>query len=301
MSKYCKYHIKECETVPGGYFCKYCGHKLKEGEIMDLKPSVISPPSVEKNDVCENKKESNTPKEREKTPIKGSLVLWCGIFGLIFPLISAFVIPRSWDSKFLGYVIAFLFLVGIVCTVSGLCIRDNEKEELEDEWARKYSNPQWRNENPDKAAVVEANKKREYLRQNGAAVSINNLQAGYFDRGSAYRASSWSPWANSAGGWSVRYKISNTGARTIKYVTITFVAYNAVGDKCYCRTHNRTDAICKFTGPLNAGYSTDWLLNENLWYDIAMSRVSVEHIYVEFMDGKSQDIYKDGKVENHGF
>ena len=219
------------------------------------------------------------------------------VLGILLTIIGIFVVGNS-----VGAIIAFFGIAGIFAGAIIQSGKNQEKrEQLEREWERQYSNLQWRKENPDKARVIEEKRRREHMKQHGPAVSINNLQAGYFDHGTAYRASHWSPWANPAGGWSVRYKISNIGARTVKYVTITFAAYNAVGDKCYCRTHNRKDAICQFTGPLNAGCSTDWMLNENLWYDIAMSRVSVEHVYVEFMDGKSQDIYKDGKVENHGF
>ena len=213
-----------------------------------------------------------------------------------FSFIFVFIFPSSWDDVALVFGFLLLFFGGIALIIYGILLIKVRRKQRYAEWEELYSDPQWREDNPRKAAAVEKNRHREHMRWYGPAVKIHNLQPGYMDNSGI-----WFVTANYAGGWSVRYKIANIGARTIKYVTITLAAYNAVGDKCYCRTQRWTDVRCRFTGPLYQGRTTDWLQNDNLWYDIAMCRPAVEHIHVDFMDGSSQDIYKDGTVENHGF
>ena len=90
--------------------------------------------------------------------------------------------------------------------------------------------------------------------------------------------------ANAAGGWSVCCDIENTGDKMIKYVHITFAAYNSVFDKCYSSVCGVGDAICTFTGPLMPGEVKKGIVFENLWYDIPLSKVKIEEVVVEFMD-----------------
>ena len=233
---------------------------------------------------------------------KGRVLLLVSVALTCFFIFDPLDLYPSLYSPTVAGLLAFFPVLGII---AGFSMLEQDKIEVkkdeEAEWNRMYNDAEWRKNNPVKAAIIEEKRKREDLKWNGPAVSIRNIQAGYFDPGSAYRASSWNTWANAAGGWSVRYKIVNIGARTIKYVYITFAAYNAVGDKCVCRVRRQADATIKYTGPLSPGCETGWTMGENQWYDISMSRVAVEHIYVEFMDGKSQDIAKNGAVTNHGF
>lgn len=219
------------------------------------------------------------------------------ILGIIFVFFSWTPLFLNWGTDVEVLLMICLFLYGIFIIYVGNDLLDKEKKEELSRWDKAYSDPQWRKKNPKKAAAVELERQRVHRMWNGPAVRIYNLQQGHYD----HRRDSWSSWANSAGGWSVRYTISNIGARKIKYVVITLAAYNAVGDKCYCSLRKDTDIKCRYTGPLEPGTSTGLVLHENLWYDISMHGVSIEHIHIDFMDGNSQDITKDGKVYNHGF
>ncbi|MBQ8587633.1 MAG: SdpI family protein [Oscillospiraceae bacterium] len=168
--------------------------------------------------------------------------------------------------------------------------------------AENYQNEEWRALNPEKARKYEelvenAERKRDQM-MNGPSVSITKIRAGHL--GGLYNES-WNSYADSAGGWSIRFNLSNIGGRTINYVTISFAAINRVGDKCYCRIHDCYERSVTYTGPLESGRMVKDLYFENVWYDIPLDRVAIESIYVEFSGGKSQTIHADGSVSNYGF
>lgn len=198
---------------------------------------------------------------------------------------------------------AVLILAGIFVLVLALNEKAYKKQEAaKAEKARQYNDPEWRKAHPEEARQYEwaqqAKAQEEHARNYGAAVCIDQIQGGHWD-GVGYAG--WSPWADSAGGWDVKCRITNVGARTISSATIIFAALDASGKKCYCSTHSYYDARCNYNGPLPPNKTDKDVIFRHLWYNVPIASISVESIHINFADGKSQDISKNGIVTNHGF
>lgn len=63
-------------------------------------------------------------------------------------------------------------------------------------------------------------------------------------------SSGWISCPNSAGGVSVRYNYQNCSEKTIKYLTLSFSAFNAVNDVCQCSIRGHIIQNVKNTGPI---------------------------------------------------
>ena len=189
--------------------------------------------------------------------------------------------------------------------------KEKQEQEEKSERYRNYNDPRWRAAHPQEARQIAQEKEEEERKRKKEeqelkerlekpAVKIYNATKGHYVRGTAYRMGGWEKYANSAGGWGVGFDVMNVGIKEIKYVNVHFVPYNPVGDICYCKVTKRSECVCQIVGPLRPGQSSDGVFN-NCWYNILLDRVEVVQIHVDFMDGTSQDIYQDGRVENHGF
>lgn len=231
----------------------------------------------------------------------GHMYLYSGIasISLLFIFGSSLNHALREDSLLAVMILLALCSYGGYGIIRGLFEISGEEKRERDKNYSSYLDPQWRKENPILAEQIAREKAKEYERSIGPAVVLPAVEFGYIQRLSY--GYFWNRgYADSAGGFDVRCKIRNIGTRMIKYVNITLVAFNAVGDKCYSRINNTTEVNCQFTGPLMVDVTTDWNYWEHLWYDINPSRVFVQEIRVEFMDGKKQIIDATGNVQYFG-
>ena len=121
-----------------------------------------------------------------------------------------------------------------------------------------------------------------------AKLHIWNLSAGHYDYQNCWQ---YSP--NSAGGVSVKFSFKNNTEKTIKYASFVFIPYNAVGDAVTCRISGKSMDGVRFTGPLAPGGINKSSYWENAWYNNTITRVSVLHVIVEYMDGTAETIRPD--------
>lgn len=96
---------------------------------------------------------------------------------------------------------------------------------------------------------------------------------------------------NSAGGVSARYSLRNISAKPIKYITLSLIPYNAVGDIVKSSIGGKTLVLAEFTGPLATMEFTYPTWN-NLWYNQTLRCVQLEGIEIIYMDGEIKKIEK---------
>ena len=82
----------------------------------------------------------------------------------------------------------------------------------------------------------------------------------------------------------------NSSEKDIKYITFTYSPYNAVGDVATDKREIGTVSQ-KVTGPFEKGVLVKARFNK-VWHDITVSKVGIEEILVEFMDGTSEHLSK---------
>lgn len=94
---------------------------------------------------------------------------------------------------------------------------------------------------------------------------------------------------NSAGGIGCRHDIYNATDKVIKYVTVTYLAYNPVDDVVKCQTTGRTEASGKLTGPIQPQEecSLEW---DVLWYNPTITKVKIKEMIVQYMDDTEEII-----------
>lgn len=97
------------------------------------------------------------------------------------------------------------------------------------------------------------------------------------------------PGPDSAGGFDVQIKIKNIGTKTIKYVTLFMVPYNAVGDVVACEVRREAERNVRFTGPLASDKTTGGWWN-NAWYNTSIKGAVITKAVVEYMDGTVETI-----------
>ncbi len=97
------------------------------------------------------------------------------------------------------------------------------------------------------------------------------------------------PKTNSAGGVSVSQSYFNASGKTMKYITFTYIPYNSVKDMVYCTISKKAKVSGKLTGPVrpNAYGFVEW---DNLWYNPTITKVLVDEVTVEYMDGTIETI-----------
>ena len=103
-------------------------------------------------------------------------------------------------------------------------------------------------------------------------------------------ADNWSPYPNSAGLVGVKFSIKNVGEKTIKYYSLYFVPYNAVGDKVGCTIRDRVEYGIRGTGPLANGQVETGNYLEDMWYNPSITSVKLTRAEIQYMDGTSETI-----------
>lgn len=95
----------------------------------------------------------------------------------------------------------------------------------------------------------------------------------------------WAWTSDYLGGVEWNFKITNNTNETVKYVTMEWDCYNAVGDLVRDEITGKSSYSIKYTGPLNSTQSTDLLRNTTLFYNSSYYTSKLTKLIVEFTDG----------------
>lgn len=109
--------------------------------------------------------------------------------------------------------------------------------------------------------------------------------------------SNWLWTRDSVGGVEWNFKITNNTDKPIKYVSMEWNCYNAVGDIIYDEITGKSSHGVKYTGPLEAGQTTDLLRNTTLFYNHSYNSVKFTKLQVDFMDGTTIRITNQGYAD----
>lgn len=92
---------------------------------------------------------------------------------------------------------------------------------------------------------------------------------------------------NSAGGVNVYSNYFNTSDKTLKYVVLTVLPYNKVGDLAPSEIGRKTYTRIKDIGPIepNGKGGGGW---KNVWYNHSISCVKLTELEVTYMSGESE-------------
>lgn len=96
--------------------------------------------------------------------------------------------------------------------------------------------------------------------------------------------SEWTWTKDYLGGVEWNFKLTNNTDKVIKYITLEWDCYNAVGDLVYDEIDRKPTVTIKYTGPLNARETTDLLRNSTLFYNSSYNSSKLTKLTVEFMD-----------------
>ena len=102
---------------------------------------------------------------------------------------------------------------------------------------------------------------------------------------------------NSAGGVGIYLEFINMHPeKTIKYLEVTVVPKNAVGDTQYCDIRDYARYTCEATGPYAPGDGLrpddNWWWG-NAWYNSTIKYIELTGVWVEYMDGTYTSIKSD--------
>ena len=81
------------------------------------------------------------------------------------------------------------------------------------------------------------------------------------------------------------FKLTNNTNKTVKYVTMEWNCYNAVGDLVYDEITRKPSYSIKYTGPLESKQTTNYLCNTTLFYNYSYQSSKLTKFKVEFTDG----------------
>ena len=98
--------------------------------------------------------------------------------------------------------------------------------------------------------------------------------------------------------WSFRF--TNNTDKVVKYITVKWNCYNAVGDLVRDEITGKTSHGVRVTGPLNPRETTDFLCNSTKFYSYSFGKAILSSMVVEFMDGtviQVSDAYTDYLVK----
>lgn len=109
----------------------------------------------------------------------------------------------------------------------------------------------------------------------------------------------WTHNIDYVGGVEWNFKIRNNTDKQIKYVTLKWDCYNAVGDLIYDDVSWQSYVKVKFTGPLDAHATSESKRNTTKFYNYNLHSYKLTEATVEYMDGTTEKItqYHDGILE----
>lgn len=134
-----------------------------------------------------------------------------------------------------------------------------------------------------------------------SAIEIPKVKAGHKGRkmdehGLGVSYETILPGPGEDGGISIQTGVFNASEKTIKYVTFTFVPYNAVEDIVTCEKTGKTESQEKFTGPLEPKQYKKIEI-KNVWYSPEITKVVVKEARVQYMDNTEETILGEDIVD----
>lgn len=118
-------------------------------------------------------------------------------------------------------------------------------------------------------------------------ISISGLKVGHKEFKDGYEQFANGP--DSVGGIGVQFSFRNEGEKTIKYVTISFIPYNQVGDAVSSSIGGRSEFGIICTGPIAPNKKQSGRC-ECIWYNYSITSVRVSKAEIEYMDGTTEAI-----------
>lgn len=97
--------------------------------------------------------------------------------------------------------------------------------------------------------------------------------------------SDWSWSRDYVGGIEWNFRLTNNTDKTVKYFTMVWNCYNAVGDLVYDEITGKSTHGVKYTGPLNPNETTGYLCNSTRFYSHSFNSSKFTLLQVEFTDG----------------
>ena len=141
------------------------------------------------------------------------------------------------------------------------------------------------NMNTKEATTTQENVKRSSLEVGKLWPGTTKLK---FSQSGSYEGWSYGE-PNAANGIGVMHEIYNASERSMKYITVTYIAFNRVGDIVSCKTTGRCEANGRLTGPVEPDEKTN-LQWDVLWYNPTVDTVQIKEIVIEYMDGDTETI-----------
>lgn len=93
---------------------------------------------------------------------------------------------------------------------------------------------------------------------------------------------------NSVGGCDATIGVKNISGKTIKYIEIEMMFFNAVGDQVQCEIRGYY-YLGKITGPLRSGEENDYTWECPI-YNYSARSVGINYVLIEYMDGTELEI-----------
>lgn len=118
-------------------------------------------------------------------------------------------------------------------------------------------------------------------------ISISGLKVGHKEFKDGYEQFANGP--DSVGGIGVQFSFRNEGEKTIKYVTISFIPCNQVGDAVSSSIGGRSEFGIICTGPIAPNKKQSGRC-ECIWYNYSITSVRVSKAEIEYMDGTTEVI-----------
>ena len=109
----------------------------------------------------------------------------------------------------------------------------------------------------------------------------------------------WTYTIDYVGGVEWNLNIRNNTDKQIKYVTLKWDCYNAVGDLIRDDINWKTYCKVRYTGPLNAHSTSNRIKNTTKFYNHTLKSYKMTEIVVEYMDGTTENVtnYHDNILE----
>lgn len=100
----------------------------------------------------------------------------------------------------------------------------------------------------------------------------------------------WTYTIDYVGGVEWNFRVRNNTDKQIKYVTMQWNCYNAVGDLIYDEISWESYVRVRFTGPLNAHTTSESKRNTDKFYNHDLKSYKMTEIIVEYMDGTKEKV-----------
>jgi len=146
-------------------------------------------------------------------------------------------------------------------------------------------------------AYIKAEKEKNALTNPISAPfdTIEEMRQATYNVGKCYKKGNFYVGKNSADGIFLHWAAKNVTNKTIKYLTITFEFYNAVGDLTKEEISSKTSKTMKLTGPIEPQEA--FYIADIVGYSVDCQSIKITDIKVDYMDGTSSNIYYGYKTE----